>query len=235
MMITLEICAQSYQAGINAFEGGAHRIELCDQLPTGGLTPEVSLLKKLKKEIAIPIFVLIRSRPGNFVYTSNELKKMTDQIKQSIDAGADGIVCGALLHTNAVDIKALEKFIIASQGVPVTFHRALESVSDLQESIAVLIDHGVKRILYGGKSGNAYENRNELAKVNEYINGRMILLAGSGINSSNAKVLIQTAHLQEIHASAKYGYNKNNTVNEYDSDPQEVRKLVHLLANRMEA
>ncbi len=234
-MITLEICAQSYQAGINAFQAGAHRIELCEQLPTGGLTPDVSLLRKLKKEIAIPIFVLIRSRPGDFVYTRHELKKMTEQISQSIDAGADGIVCGALRKTNTVDIKALEQFIKSAQGLPVTFHRALESVSDIEESISLLIDHGVKRILYGGKSGNAYENRNELAKVNEYIKGRMILLAGSGINSSNAKVLIQSAHLQEIHASAKYGTTKNNTINEYDSDPQEVSKLVHLLASNKEA
>jgi len=230
IMITLEICAQSLQAGINAFEGGAHRIELCYQLPTGGLTPDASILRKLKKEIAIPIFVLIRSRPGDFVYTRQELKKMSDQISKSIDNGADGIVCGALSHTNTIDFKALELFIKASQGLPITFHRAIEYVYNIQESIDQLIDRGIKRILFGGKTGNAFENRKDLAKVNRYINGRMVLLAGSGIHSGNAKELIKTANLLEIHASAKYGNTKNNTVNEFDSDPEEVRKIIKVMA-----
>lgn len=230
-MITLEICAQSFQAGINAFEGGADRLELCEQLPTGGLTPNILILKKLKKEITIPIFVLIRSRPGDFVYTKQELKKMTDQISLSIDAGADGIVCGALANNNTIDLDALESFIKASRGLPITFHRAIESVNNIQESIDLLSDHGVKRILFGGKSGNAFESRKELAEVNKYINGRMILLAGGGIKSGNVKELTQASHFKEIHSSAKYGSSKNNTVNQFDSDPEEVRKIVHILAS----
>ena len=233
-MITLEICAQSYQAGINAYEGGAHRIELCDQLPTGGLTPKISVLKKLKKEISIPVFVLIRSRSGDFIYSKQEINKMTDQISQSIDAGADGIVCGALTKTNTIDVKALESFLTATQRLPITFHRAIESVHDIHASIELLISHGVTRILYGGKSGHAFKSRHELAKINDYIKGRMTLLAGSGIDSGNVMELIQVANLREIHASAKYGSTRNSTVDEFDSDPGEVMKLRQVLDNLRE-
>ncbi len=233
-MITLEICAQSLQAAINAFEGGAHRIELCEQLPVGGLTPQISILKKVKKEITIPIFVLIRSRPGDFVYTKHELKKMTDQISQCIDAGADGIVSGALTSTNTIDLKALDSFLKVTQRLPFTFHRAIESVHDIHESLELLISHDINRILFGGKSGNAFINRHELANINRYINGRMTLLAGSGVHSGNVKELIQVAHLHEIHASAKYGSTKNDTVNEFDSDPVEVRKIVMALTKLRE-
>jgi copper homeostasis protein len=68
----LEICTNSYQSAKNAQEAGAHRIELCQELSVGGITPSYGLLKKVVENIQIPVFVLIRPRAGNFVYSDDE-------------------------------------------------------------------------------------------------------------------------------------------------------------------
>ena len=65
----VEICANSYQSAINAEKAGAHRIELCSELSIGGITPSFGLIEKVVNDLSIPVFVLIRPRSGNFVYS----------------------------------------------------------------------------------------------------------------------------------------------------------------------
>jgi copper homeostasis protein len=225
-MTILEICAQSYNAALNAFSGGAHRIELCAQLPTGGLTPDIEVIKQVKASVSIPVFVLIRPRTGNFVYSSEELKLIIKQIKQSVDHGADGIVCGALNSDHKIATKQMQKIMQVSQGLPFTFHRAFEIVEHSPTGIDQLVDLGVKRILTGGKSGNAYQSKFELAELNQYSNGRITILAGSGITPQNIIPLIQSAGLHEVHASAKYGNHASQDQDQYDTNPEEVKELL---------
>ncbi|MEO5583361.1 MAG: copper homeostasis protein CutC [Saprospiraceae bacterium] len=225
-MITLEICAQSYNAAVNASLGGAHRIELCAQLPTGGLTPDPKIIKKVKASITIPVFVLIRPRIGDFVYTPTEIKLILKQIQQSIDCGADGIVCGVLNSDDSIANKPLQKMIQVCQGLPFTFHRAFELVDYPSIGLDQLVDLGVQRILTGGKTGNAYQSRVELAELNQYANGRITILAGSGITSQNVIPLIQSAKLHEVHTSAKYGKEAKVNQDQYDTNPEEIKDLL---------
>lgn len=228
-MITLEICAQSHQAALNAYQGGAHRIELCTDLPTGGLTPEVSLTRRVCRELTIPTFVLIRPRDGNFHYTSHELSLILDQIKQAVDIGASGIVCGALTDKNEIDLNALELMLDAAQGLPFTFHRAFELVNDSYKSLDQLVAFGVSRILTGGKSGNAFQSRYELKDLNVYADRRIIILGGSGVTHANVASLIQESHLVEVHSSAKYGGLATDTQDPNDTDQNEVKRLLRTI------
>ena len=225
-MITLEICTQSFQAAIHAYHGGAHRIELCTDLPIGGLTPNEKLIRKVCTEINIPVFVLIRSRGGNFQYNESEINTMLHEIKRSIDSGANGIVCGALTDDFEIDLFALEKMIVASQGLPFTFHRAFEEVNDFYKSIDELIDLGVNRILTGGHRGDAYESRAELAQLNKYAAGRITILAGSGVKSENVASILKETQVREVHASAKFGQFAANKDDPNDTNPDEVRRLI---------
>lgn len=226
VMITLEICSQSYQAALNAYHGGAHRIELCADLLTGGITPDINITKSVCRELSIPTFVLIRPRDGNFYYSHSELSVIQDQIKAAVDAGAAGIVCGALTEKNEIDTKALQIMLHAAQGLPFTFHRAFEKVEDSFATLDLLVAYGVSRILTGGKSGNAYHSRLELKDLNEYAGNRIIILGGSGVTHANVASLIQDAHLVEVHSSAKYGSLAIADLNPNDTDQNEVRRLL---------
>ena len=109
---TLEICTDSVESAINAEKGGGTRLELCSNLIIGGTTPTSSLFEKVRKNVSIPINVLIRPRFGDFLYSEYELEIMRNEIKMFRNLGADGIVTGVLTRDGKIDVKNMEKFII---------------------------------------------------------------------------------------------------------------------------
>ncbi|MDZ4709740.1 MAG: copper homeostasis protein CutC [Saprospiraceae bacterium] len=223
----LEICAQSYQAAINAAAGGADRLELCAHLGGGGITPSLGVLSILKKEISIPIYVLIRPRPGHFYYTPGECSIMIRDIEYFAAEGADGIVSGCLTRDDLPDLYCLQRMLQAAKGLPFTFHRAFESIKDPFSALDQLSNLGINRILTGGKSGNAFESRNELKTLQEYAGSRLIILAGSGVNLDNLFELLHSSRVKEVHSSAKYNIQSLITteIDLFDSDPVIVKAL----------
>jgi copper homeostasis protein CutC len=106
----LEVCANSYESAINAEKGGAHRIELCENLSVGGLTPNFELAKKVINELNIPVFILIRPRGGNFIYSNEEFEQIKKDIILFKKIGCKGIVSGRIQHfisRKAMDIDGL--------------------------------------------------------------------------------------------------------------------------------
>ena len=93
MKKVLEICVDSLASARAAIQGGADRIELCSALLAGGLTPYTQLLRQIKEESAINIRCLMRPRPGDFLYTEEELEMTRRQILELKAAGADAAAC----------------------------------------------------------------------------------------------------------------------------------------------
>jgi len=197
----LEICANSYQSAINAQEAGAHRIELCQELSVGGITPSYGLLKYVTDTLSIPVFVLIRPRSGNFVYIDEEFDIMKQNIQLCKHLGCTGIVSGVLNKNNTIDIERTKELIELSKPLAFTFHRAFDYVSNPSEALEQLIDLDVDRVLTSGLETSAEKGLKVLKQLNKQANGRITILAGGGINSINAK-LFKDIGLKEIHASA---------------------------------
>src|SRR5580698_2798422 len=74
--------------------GGAHRIELCSDLTSGGITPSAGLMQTARRHVRFPIHVLIRPRAGDFCYSDHELEIMRDDIQAAKGLGMDGVVLG---------------------------------------------------------------------------------------------------------------------------------------------
>ncbi len=197
----LEICANSYQSAKNAQDAGAHRIELCQELFVGGITPSYGLLKQVRDALSIPVFVLIRPRSGNFVYTEDELDIMKQDIQLCKDLGFQGIVSGVLNADDTIDLKQTKELVELSKPLSFTFHRAFDCVKNPEEALEQLIDLGVDRILTSGLQPSAEKGINTLKKLNEKAKGRITILAVGGINQNNAKRFKEIG-LKEIHASA---------------------------------
>lgn len=197
----LEICANSYQSAKNAQEAGAHRIELCQELSVGGITPSYGLIKQVKENLNIPTYVLIRPRSGNFVYTDDEFEVMKKDIQTCKDLGCDGIVSGVLKEDKTIDLKRTKEFVELSKPLRFTFHRAFDEVKNPKEALKQLIDLGIECVLTSGQKSSVEEGLSLLKELQKIANGRITILAGGGISPKNASKF-KEAGLKEIHASA---------------------------------
>lgn len=199
----LEVCCGDLQSVLAAKAGGAQRIELCSALSEGGLTPSLGLIEEVVASGIPAVHVLIRPRKGDFLYSEDEIRMMVSDIRHAVRAGADGVVIGALTPDGDIDADACRRMIEAAEGASVTFHRAFDLCRDPEKALEDIIALGCDRILTSGLAPAAPEGIATLRHLNSLAAGRIIILAGGGITSSNAAAVLTGAGLTEIHASAK--------------------------------
>ena len=124
----IEVCAESYEYALKAEKAGADRIELCKDLQLDGLTPDYESAKRTIDTLEIPVFILIRPREGNFIYSNEEFELMKSDIIKFKEMGCKGIVSGILNHDNSIDVKRTKELIELSRPLEFTFHRAFDIV-----------------------------------------------------------------------------------------------------------
>jgi copper homeostasis protein len=188
------------RSAIIAERAGAARVELCANLYDGGTTPSAGLIDAVKSRVRVPVFVLIRPRGGGFVYSGDETEVMRRDVEVARDRGADGIVMGALDANGGVDVGITRALSTAARGLPVTFHRAFDSAHDLAESLDVLIDLGVARVLTSGGTDRALEGADCIARLVEQADDRITVMAGGGIREDNVREVIARTGVTEVHA-----------------------------------
>ncbi len=196
----LEITVESVGAALAAERGGADRIELCCDLHCGGLTPTPEAMRSARAALRLPIFVMIRPRPGNFVYTPDEISLMKSQITQAREAKMDGIVLGVLRENSTVGVPLLKTLVEFAAPLPLTFHRAFDETPDLFLALEDVITGGATRILTSGGASKVPQARATLARLVQIAGDRIIILPGSGIYPDNFAVLQNSIHAREYHS-----------------------------------
>ena len=141
-----EVCIDSVQSAINAEIGGASRVELCANLLEGGTTPTPGMLARIKKTCALPVFVMIRPRGGDFLYSDDEFQIMKEDIRILKEYGADGIVFGILTSDGKVDVERCKEIVSLCRPLPITFHRAFDMIEDFNSGLNDVIELGVGKI-----------------------------------------------------------------------------------------
>ena len=202
----IEVCAESYEYAMKAEKAGADRIELCRDLYLDGLTPDYESAKRTIDSLNIPVFILIRPREGDFVYSNKEFELMKRDIAKFKEMGCKGIVSGVLNDDNSIDIKRTKELIELSEPLEFTFHRAFDVVSDPLNEIEKLIELGVERVLTSGQKNKALEGMELLEELKNISKNRVKIMPGSGINKSNIK---KFKSFDEIHGSFKNEINTN--------------------------
>lgn len=200
---SLEICVDSVTGAINAWKGGADRIELCENLCQGGVTPSAGKVRLCKDILDIPVFVLIRPRKGDFLYTGMEFQTTLEDIKATKALGADGIVSGALTDSGQIDMKRTQLMIEAAHPLPFTFHRAFDMCREPLEAIDQLAECGAARILSSGQQPNAMLGMENLRRFAQYAAGRIRIMACGGLLASNVGPLLNISEIQEFHAAVR--------------------------------
>jgi copper homeostasis protein len=202
-MYVLEICANGIENALTAEKHGAHRVELCENLESGGLTPSYGTLTLAAECIRIPVHVLIRPRRGNYVYSKNEKTTICREIKLIKELQFEGIVVGALKANGELDEAAMENFLELAQGLSVTFHRAIDVCTKPEHAIEKLIRLGVKRLLTSGGAPTAEQGISNITHWQKSFGHEITIMAGSGVNADNAISILAQSGISELHMSAK--------------------------------
>ncbi|WP_316803307.1 copper homeostasis protein CutC [Pedobacter nototheniae] len=202
-MNVLEICANSYASALAAQNGGAKRVELCDNLAEGGTTPSYGQIVLSKKNLHIEIWPIIRPRGGDFLYSDLEFELIKEDIKICKSLNCDGIVTGILNQDGSIDKKRMHELIELAKPMPVAFHRAFDMSNDKEKALEDLIELGIVRVLSSGGSSSAIKGLDALAKLVKQANGRIAIMPGAGINENNIIELMTKTGAQDFHASAK--------------------------------
>lgn len=208
----LEVCCGDIMSVINAMAGGAHRVELCSALQADGLTPSIGMIhvaRRITSESVAAdgsrprLHVLIRPREGNFVYDSTELYVMLRDILMAKEAGADGVVIGALTPEGDVDIEACRLMMEAAEGMQVTFHRAFDVCCNPLQALEDIISLGCHRLLTSGQAPSAEAGIPMLHQLVEAAAGRICIMPAAGVDEQNAHHILAATGAEEIHGSLR--------------------------------
>lgn len=200
----VEVAVDSVAAAEVATALGASRLELCQALESGGLTPSLGLIETVRAAVTVPVFVMIRPRAGDFVYSAAELEAMARDIAAAKDAGADGVVIGALDRTGAIDREATARLVERAAPLPVTFHRAFDVASRPLKALEHLIEAGVRRVLTSGGATTADQGRTAISRYVRRAGSDLTILAGGGVTGDHVVSLIEQTGVREVHLSGSY-------------------------------
>ena len=181
MRLIKESCVETYDEAMNAESRGADRIELCSRLDLDGLTPSKELVKRLVKDLTIPVKVMVRPRKGDFCYTNEEINQMHDDILDFKSLGVFGVVFGALENDKTVDINVVNDLVSTSIGLDVTFHKAIDETNNLFDAYKNLLFHTkINSILSSGGARSAILGYKTLRKMLNIKSDKVrIIIAGS--------------------------------------------------------
>jgi copper homeostasis protein len=197
--MTIEICVNSALSAVEAMAGGANRVELCENLYHGGTTPSQGTMIKARELVDIDLFVMIRPRGGDFLYSDHEFDIMKEDIVRARESGVDGVVTGILLPDGSVDVKRMATLIELARPLEVTFHRAFDMTADPFKSMEDIIALGTDRILTSGQRPSALEGAPLIRELIRIARGRIAIMPGSGIKEHNVINVVKQTGAEEIH------------------------------------
>lgn len=218
----LEISAYSLDDAIRAETAGAHRIELCSDAATGGVTPSAGTIQTAREHLRIPLFVIIRPRPGSFVYSDAEFASMRRDIEICKSLKVDGVVLGLLTANNDIDRDRTAQLVELARPMEVTFHRAFDLTPNPLRALEQVIASGCSRLLTSGHHSTALEGATEIASLVSAARGKIVIMPGAGVRSSNIAELARRTGAAEFHSSARTTATRESGLAQSFAEPQRL-------------
>lgn len=238
MPFNLEIIGFNLESCHIAQVNGANRIELCDNPGDGGTTPSYGFIKAARKLLQIELYCMIRPRGGDFFYSEEEFEVMKADIKTAKELGCDGVVIGMLNKDGSIAKEQCKQLVELAYPMGVTFQRAFDRVKDPFAALEDVIDTGCERILTSGLVPSCHDGAKLIGELNAKAAGRISIMPGSGLRSSNLIDVARITGATEFHTSARVFTNTQmdfvNPAMEEDLknvmvDAEEVARMVQLL------
>jgi copper homeostasis protein len=245
MQFRLEICADSVASAIIAREAGAQRIELCDSLIEGGITPSAGKIESVRHNLDIAIHVIVRPRGGDFLYSGIEYDIMRKDIGLCGESGVDGVVIGILTSEGNIDIERCARLVEEARPMSVTFHRAFDMCKDPFRGLEDVIATGAERLLTSGQRNDAASGATLISELIKKAGSKLIIMPGGGLNESNIKTVALVTGASEFHMTGRKSINSqmkfrrsdismggNSSGDEFTmktADPEVINNIVQIL------
>jgi copper homeostasis protein len=196
----LESAVETIAAARAAERAGAGRLELCAQLDIGGVSPGMEAVKAVIAAVSIPVFVMVRPRGGDFIYSDAELEQCAREIVAARAVRADGVVLGVLTDHSTIDVERTRTLVRHAGRLPVTFHRAFDATPDPEAALEDLIEAGASRVLTSGGAPTAAEGIEVLRRLAAQARGRIVVIAAGHVRPHNVGDLLARTSVTEVHA-----------------------------------
>lgn len=195
----IEIIAMTPEDARSIEACGANRIELVGSPTLGGLTPGREMIKSVVRSVSIPVNVMVRPHDRSFMYTSEEICTMKEDIIASRELGANGVVLGVLDASGNICRHALEELLEVCEGLDVTFHKAIDDSNNPVDGVSILSHYPkITTVLTSGGRGNILDN---LPVINQMVkcSGHIKVMAGGGLNFDNIGRIVKQSGASEYH------------------------------------
>jgi len=200
--VLVEVAVDSVAGAAAAAASGAKRLELCQSLVEGGLTPSLGLCEAVRAAVKIPVFAMVRPRGGDFLYERSEFEVMRRDLQHLKAAGVDGIVAGVLLASGELDEARMRELIAAAAPLPFTCHRAFDLCADPARALETLVALGAARVLTSGQAATAPNGTACIEACVARAGTRLAVMAGGGVRDDNVRALVAATGVRELHLSA---------------------------------
>ena len=198
----VEVSIEGVDGLLVAQENGADRVELCASVLEGGITPSIGMVREALRRARIPVFVIVRPRGGDFLYSEAEFESMRQDVIALKELGVPGIVTGCLTQDGEVDEQRTEELLHLGRPMSFTFHRAFDMVRDPVQALEVLISLGVDRLLTSGQRSTAIEGLATLKRLGQVASGRIIVMPCGGLRADSVGQVCRETGLWELHFAA---------------------------------
>ncbi len=193
----IEACVENLKQAVRAEQLGADQLELCSRLDLGGISPDVALVKAVVSAVRIPIKLMLRPRPGNFVYSEDEMQDMQKEILAYKDLPISGYVFGCLDAEHQIDLSQTNRVCTWAQGKSLTFHKAIDSCTDIMQALDILAQTEVAYILSSGGFETAAEGALFLKKMQEH--SALKIIGAGKITNENLNEIASKSGLRYFH------------------------------------
>jgi copper homeostasis protein len=198
----IEIACFNLESATLAQKAGADRVELCANISVGGTTPSIEIIQQARKNLSIDLYVMIRPRGGDFVYSEAELEQMKSDIENIKKLDVNGFVFGILNEDKTINIEQNNALVELAKPFPCSFHRAFDTVSNYEQALEDVISCGFSTLLTSGTFSNVTEGKEVLKKLVEQAKNRIEIMPGGGLRSTNISELNQIVNANWYHSSA---------------------------------
>lgn len=196
--VSLEIAVTTEHDAFAARAGGADSIEIAADLHVGGLTPERTLVARIRDVFDRPIHVMLRPHARGFRYSDAEIAALIAEGEVFRALGVEGVVFGAVDDEGDLAVETIAQVARALSPLTVTVHRALDGVADAPAALHRLIGI-VPRVLTGGSSADAYASRFVLAGWVRDFSAHFEFVVSGGLLLSHLPEVVPLVRAQTYH------------------------------------